>query len=112
MVTSNTKSCGCLKKDRLTKHGKSRTKLYDIHQQMLARCYNPNSKNYEKYGKNGINVCDEWRNKNWFSNFYDWPMLNGYSDGLTIDRINTYGNYEPSNCRWTDYETQNTNLKM
>lgn len=64
MVTSNTKSCGCLKKDRLTKHGKSRTKLYDIHQQMLARCYNPNSKNYEKYGKNGINVCDEWRNKN------------------------------------------------
>ena len=39
-------------------------------------------------------------------------MLNGYSEGLTIDRINTYGNYEPNNCRWADYETQNTNLKM
>lgn len=112
LVTGKTKSCGCLKKERLTKHGKSRTKLYDVHQQMLARCYNPNSKNYEKYGKYGITVYDEWRDENGFSNFYNWSMLNGYSEGLTIDRINTYGNYEPNNCRWADYETQNTNLKM
>lgn len=112
LVTGNTKSCGCLKKERLTKHGLSRTKLYDIHQHMLARCYNPNSKNYEKYGRYGIAVCDEWKNENGFVNFYEWSMANGYSEGLTIDRIDTYGNYEPSNCRWTDYETQNTNLKM
>jgi hypothetical protein len=113
LLTGNTKSCGCLKKKRLTKHGLSRTKIYQVWQQMIERCYTETNVNYQKYGAKGIKVCDEWRNKdNGFINFYNWSIKNGYKEGLTIDRINTYGNYEPSNCRWTTYLTQNTNVRM
>lgn len=55
----------------------------------------------------GITMCDEWKNN--FQAFYDWAMSSGYSDELTIDRIDNDGNYEPSNCRWVDYHTQSIN---
>lgn len=113
LKTGNTKSCGCLKKERLTKHGLSKTKLYNVYQQMIERCYNPNCKNYKKYGANGITVCPEWHEKDkGFIAFYNWAIDSGYKEGLTIDRINGKGNYEPSNCRWATYEQQNTNLKI
>jgi len=113
LLTNTTKSCGCLKKKRLTKHGLSRTKIYNVWQKMIERCYLETCSNYPKYGAKGIAVCDEWKNKeNGFINFYNWAIKNGYFEGLTIDRINTYGNHEPSNCRWTTYEEQNTNLRM
>lgn len=92
-------------------------KLYNVWREMNRRCYSKNNCNYHKYGKKGIRVYDEWlRNcdggKDGYKNFKKWAMSNGYADGLTIDRINPCGNYEPNNCRWTDYEHQNVKLMI
>ena len=54
-------------------------------------------------------MCDEWKND--FTSFYNWSIENGYSDNLTLDRINGEGNYEPSNCRWVSYTEQANNMK-
>ena len=73
---------------------------------MKERCYNANSDRYKDYGGKGTTVFDEWKNN--FQSFYDWAMANGYKDSLTIDRIDTNGNYEPANSRWiTNKEQQN-----
>jgi hypothetical protein len=76
---------------------------------MKRRCYNPNSDWWELYGGKGVRVCDEWLGKYGFINFRDWALSNGYADNLTIDRINSDGNYEPSNCRWATPKEQNFN---
>lgn len=91
------------------KHGKSKTRLYNIWLNMKARCYNLNNHKYNDYGGRGITICEAWLND--FQAFYDWAMANGYSDDLSIDRIDVNGNYEPSNCRWTDNETQSNNRR-
>lgn len=106
-------SCGCLKSEktieRSTIHGKTNTRMFHIWQGMKRRCYNENDKNYKYYGGRGITVCDEWRNN--FTTFYNWAIENGYTDDLTIDRINNDGNYEPSNCRWVTMAQQNRNKR-
>lgn len=105
-----TKSCGCLNnkpREYARIHGDSRTKLYHVWASMKDRCVNPNGKYYKHYGGKGISVCDEWKNE--YLSFKKWAIENGYKDGLTIDRIDVNGNYEPSNCRLITHREQQYN---
>lgn len=97
-------SCGCLKEEQ-ERHGN--TRLAHIWRNMIARCYNPNSKSYKNYGAKGITVCDSWKND--FKIFEKWAYKNDYSDNLTLDRIDNSKGYEPINCRWVSYKKQNNN---
>ena len=100
-----TKSCGCHTK----KHGLKNTRLYNIWSLLKGRVLNPKHKHYNDYGGRGITICDEWLD---VQNFYNWAMSNGYSDELSIDRIDNDGNYEPNNCRWTTRTMQSRNQRM
>jgi hypothetical protein len=111
ITNHKTLSCGCYKDKntsiRNTTHGKSNTRIYKSWAHMVARCNNPNDNAYKHYGGRGITVCDEWTT---FEGFYK-DMGSSYRDGLTIDRINNNGNYEPSNCKWSTYEEQGNNKR-
>ena len=108
-----TLSCGCYRDERVkstnTKHGLKKTRLYNIWINMKQRCYNNRNPKYPIYGKRGISICSQWL-KN-FITFYNWAILNGYKDTLTIDRINVNGNYEPNNCRWITNQEQQRNKR-
>lgn len=104
-------SCGCYGKEvrimaNIT-HNQSKTKLYRVWASMRDRCTLVSSQAFKYYGGRGIAVCDEWRES--FQTFYDWAIDNGYCEGLSIDRINVDGNYEPSNCRWVSKKNQANN---
>lgn len=102
----NTRSCGCLSTENKTSHGMNNTKLNSVWRDMRYRCNNSNSDFYENYGGKGVKVCEEWGD---FVVFYKWATTNGYAEGLSIDRIDVDGDYEPSNCRWVDMKTQQRN---
>lgn len=107
LTTGNTKSCGCLIKDsRNKKHGLKNTRLYRIWSGMKNRCKDHNNPSFIRYGGKGVTICKEWED---FIVFYDWSMNNGYSDNLSIDRIDVNGNYEPQNCRWATPKEQSDN---
>lgn len=80
----------------------SGTRIYKTWYNMKARCYNEHDSKYKFYGGKGIKVCDEWKND--FNAFYTWAMANGYTDELTIDRIDSTKDYCPKNCRWITME--------
>lgn len=113
-----TVSCGCrkqdedyklLQKEKQTIHGERGTRLYDCWRGMKKRCLNPNDDHYPGYGGRGITICEEWRDN--YVAFSTWAKENGYSDDLTLDRIDVNGNYEPSNCRWATAEEQQRNKR-
>ena len=108
------KSCGCdqhtfIKQNKIAlKHGGTGTKLYNTWKNIKKRILNPNNPDYKYYGGRGISICNEWLE---FTPFRDWALSNGYEKGLEIDRENTDGNYEPSNCRWVTHEKNIRNTK-
>lgn len=107
----NSKSCGCLSRElsseRMKIHGGRKTRLYEIWYNMRQRCYNSNIESYKNYGGRGIIVCNEWKND--FVSFRDWALSNGYTESLTLDRIDVNKNYCPENCRWVSQLMQQNN---
>jgi len=113
--SGNTKSCGChndrVRAERgraqLTTHGMTYSREFRSWGAMLQRCYNPNANGYERWGGAGVVVCERWRNS--FENFLE--DMGPRPEKTSLDRIDPFGNYEPSNCRWADAYTQNRNIR-
>lgn len=114
--SGNTASCGCLQRERSSEtlasmrrtHGEGHRKLYHVWYGVKRRCYSPKDISYCRYGGRGIRVCDEWQR---YEAFRDWALANGYREGLSIERIDFNGNYEPSNCTWISNTLQARNTR-
>lgn len=91
----------------LTTHGLSQSRIYRIWWNMINRCDNPNVLCYQRYGGSGVSYKPEWRT---FENFYN-DMKTGYSDDLTLDRIDNNLGYNKDNCRWIPLREQNLNKR-
>ena len=115
LLNGSTKSCGCLRNEKaaarqtthgLTSNGRHAREFRSwVHAR--ERCYNTNNKNYALYGGRGITICDRWRNS--FAAFLEDMGASG--PGLTLDRKDSNGNYEPGNCRWATQKQQCRNRR-
>lgn len=94
--------------EKNTTHGCSNTRLYRIWNGMKGRCSHTKQLSYKDYGGRGIKVCEEWMK---FENFKEWAEKTGYSEELTLDRINVDDNYCPENCKWSDWIEQSNNKR-
>ena len=104
---NDTKSCGCLHKEKTVLHGMTKHRLYDTWKKMIDRCTKKISKDYKGYGGRGITVCIEWLDIRVFIK----DMYPSYKEGLTIDRINNDLGYSKSNCRWVNQNIQSRNTR-
>jgi hypothetical protein len=106
------KSCGCLHNENFvkmnTKHGLADHPIYRAWQNMVHRCNNTNHANYHCYGARGITVCNEWLS---VENFVKFAESNGYKPGLQIDRLDSNGNYEPSNVVFSTPQRNSNNKR-
>jgi hypothetical protein len=105
--------CGCVGTARIANHNKthglSRTRIHRIWKLMRRRCNSPSATGFENYGGRGITICPEWDD---FTVFHDWAMSNGYSDALSIERIDVNSGYSPQNCTWATAQTQSENRRF